>query len=195
MRWPIFIITAFVFLALDASFLGVLTLPAVGGIAPSMLIVLVVFVALFASRFSALSAAMLLGAMADLTLPARPHGHVEAGMYVIGPHALGFLLAAYLVVQLRTMVFRQRVITLSALSLTGAMTAALVAIAIYIVRSWYGEATVYPTDPSAGHELLRQAGVALYTALLAIPLGWVLLASTPVWGFQSGQPRRSAMWR
>lgn len=190
MRWPVFLIVAFIIVAIDTSFIGVLQLQALRGIAPSLTIALVVFICLFASRISALTGSLMLGVLIDLCSPLEMTGGLET-LHLIGPHGLGFLFAGYLVVQMRTMVFRQRAVTVGVLSIIAWTAVALVAVTIYMIRSWYGEGVSYPTTGGAAGELLRQIGIAIYSGLVAIPFGWVLLATTPAWGFQAYHVRRT----
>lgn len=190
MRWPIFLIVAFVTIVIDTSFIGVLQLQTLRGIAPSLSIALVVFICLFASRLSALAGAFLLGVMMDFSSPLSMSGGLGT-VSLLGPHALGFLFAGYLIVQMRTMVFRQRSITIGALSTIAWIAAALVAITIFLFRSWYGDGVNYPTSGGAVRELLRQIGIGIYSGLLAIPVGWALLATIPAWGFQAYHARRT----
>jgi len=186
MRWPIFLIFAFIALALDSSLVSIMTLHRMDSIAPHIVIVLAVYICLFASRLSALAACLLLGVMMDLTLP--PPG--AQAVYVIGPYGLGLLFGGYLILQLRTMVFRQRAVTIGVLSFAATIAMAIVMIAIYMIRSWYGEGVAVPIADSAVWELIRHVGIAIYTALVGVPLGWVLLATYPLWGFQAYHSRR-----
>lgn len=186
MRWPVFLVFAFIALALDSSFMAILTLEGLGSIAPYIAIPLAVYVCLFAARLSALAACLLLGVLMDLTIP-PPGGDV---VYVIGPYGLGLLFGGYLVLQMRTMVFRQRAVTIGVLSFAATIATAIVMIAIYMIRSWYGEDVTYPIHNSAAWELFRHIGIAIYTGLIAVPLGWLLLATYPLWGFQAYHSRR-----
>jgi cell shape-determining protein MreD len=186
MRWPVFLVFGFFALALDTRFVGILTLERMGNIAPHIVVTLAVFVCLFASRLSALSACLLLGVMMDLTVP-PPGANI---VYVIGPYGLGLLFGGYLILQMRTMVFRQRAVTIGALSFAATLAMAIVMIAIYMIRSWYGENVTYPVADSLAWELFRHIGIAIYTGLFAIPLGWLLLATYPLWGFQAYHSRR-----
>lgn len=193
MRWSAFAVAAFVFVALDRGFMNVFTMPTIGNIAPNIVITLVVFIALFASRPAALGGAFLLGLLMDLTGPLNGRSGA-AVLHLIGPNALGYLFASYVVIQLRTMVFRQRVITVSVLTAAGVLAASLVAITILVIRSTYGEPVVYIASGSALSELIRHLGIAVYSALLALLIAWPLLATTPLWAFQSGHVRRTN-WR
>jgi len=186
MRWPVFLIFAFTAIALDTSFVAVLTLEQMGNIAPHIVVVLAVFVCLFASRMSALAACLLLGVLLDVTIP--PPGRET--VYVIGPYGLGLLFGGYLILQMRTMVFRQRAVTIGVLSFAATLAMAIVMIAVYLIRSWYDGGTASPITHSAVWELWRHIGIAIYTMLVAIPLGWILLATYPLWGFQAYHSRR-----
>jgi hypothetical protein len=57
------------------------------------------------------------------------------------------------------------------------------------IRAWYPDAT--PSDIGAMRSLVSKALESLYGGLAAIPLGWLLLMSLPLWGFPSTPPRRS----
>ena len=189
MRWLVFLIFAITAIVLELSFRHVLALRSLGGVSPSFIAPLVVFVALCASRRSALWACLLLGLLLDM-LTQLPYGKEIA--YVPGPHALGYVFGGYLVLQIRAMVFRGRVLTLALLTLALVVAVSIVVVAIYSIRSWYPDsATIYPTKPSALRAMLRQIGVGIYSALMAIPVGWILLQTLPLWSFATaGQASR-----
>jgi cell shape-determining protein MreD len=191
MRWQVFIIFAFFAVVLDSSFMSVLqmNLPVVDTIAPSIVAMLAVFVCLFASRLSALASCLLLGVLVDLSLPAMTGGDGR-DVYLLGPHALGMTFAGYLILQMRTMVFRQRALTVGVLTGVFVLTAGVVMLAIYVIRGWYGDGVVYLSQPSAFREFIKFGAVAIYSGVLAVPLGWMLLQTTPLWGFQMSHQRR-----
>lgn len=189
MRWQIFIVFAYLAVVAEVSFINVLNVGIMGGVTPSVVALLVVFICLFASRLSALSGALLLGALLDLSMPALA-GHGGRDIYLVGPYALGLLSGGYLVLQMRTMVFRQRALTLGVLTGICVLTAGVVMTAIYVIRSWYGEGVVYMPQSTAFGELIKHGAVAIYSALLGIPLGWILLQTLPAWGFHMTHQRR-----
>lgn len=191
MRWQVFIIVAFLAVVIDASFINVLNVGILGGVTPSVVALLVVFISLFASRLSALSGCLLLGVLLDLSFPALAAAD-GSDVYLIGPHALGLLFGGYLILQMRTMVFRQRALTLGVLAGLCVLTAGIVMTAIFIIRGWYGEGVNYLSQPTAFGELLKHAAIALYTALLGVPLGWIMLQTLPAWGFHMSHQRRIA---
>ncbi len=189
MRALIFAIVAFLCLGLDVSLSGVLALGSDTRITPTFLGVLAVFIALFASRSAALWGCWTIGVLMDLGLPLGDPG--GGPVRLIGPHALGFVAAGFMLLQLRTMVFRRRALTLAVLTFAAMAMVFLVAISLYTVRGWLpgGDevwAGFQPLD-----ELLRRFFMALYTAGLAFPVGYLLVRTIPVWGFQTKTNRTS----
>lgn len=186
MRWIVFVIALAVALSLDSSFLQVL---AIGPVFPGICGALVVFVALFAPRLTALWAALITGLMLDLGSPSISGEGLA--FHVIGPHALGFVLGAYLVVLLRSVVVRRNPFTVGMLVLPCLLAMSAVSMAIWSVRGFYSDAPVPWGDGSIGGELGRSIGWAVYSALLAIPVGWLLLLSWSLWRFDPSVVRGS----
>ena len=179
MRWLVFIVVGLLAVALETSFVDWLfTLPALGEVYPSLVGVLVVFVALFAPRATALWAAWGLGLLLDLTLPE------PSDLLVVGPHALGFVAGTCVVLYARAMVFRRRALTIGLLTLACLLAAGVVEVTVHTVRLWLGDAALYSAGFHPAIELLRRIAIALYSALLALPVGWMLVRTLPVWGFQ-----------
>lgn len=196
MRWAVFAAMAFVTFAAELSLRPVLMLHTFGGISPSFIACLAVFIAMFAPRLTALWSCWALGLLLDLSTPFAAASGIAGGggsFYLIGPYALGYTFGAYLIIQLRPMVFRQRAVTIGFMTLLSLSSVALIAVAVFVIRSWYAsDPGIYPTGSSAAGELFRRFGIALYTALIAIPLGWLLLATLPYWGFPTTTHRRVA---
>ncbi len=186
MRWTVFSIVALLFLVLETSFRNVLR---IDPISPSFMASLLVFISLFAPRHNALWCALILGILMDLSIALPQPSNVE--MYIAGPYALGYVGASFMILQIRPMVFRRRLLTFAILTLVALVLIGLVTVALFTLRSWLPWADAYyPTDPSAIRELVRRLGIAGYSALLAIPLGWLLIQSTRMWGFAQTAPTR-----
>lgn len=184
MRWGVFLVAALLALACDTSLLSLFS---IGTVVPMATPTLAVFVALSAPRMTALWAALWLGLLLDLASP-MADGEGRA-VFIAGPHALGFVFAANLVIPLRSMVIRRNPFTLGVLAALFAVAASLVVVAISVARSWYPGA-LSPFGPGgASGELWRSAVAALYTGAFGVPLGWLLARSTPIWGFQTPGPR------
>ena len=186
MRWSIFIVMAAIALTMDQAFFHVL---AVGNIFPGICGTLVVFVALFAPRLTALWAAMIVGLMLDLgTASSTTEG---VAFHVLGPHALGLVLGVYLVLLLRSVVVRRNPFTVGMLVFPCLVAMGLFSMGIWSLRDLYTETLLPWGDTSATGELGRVIGGALYSAVLGIPIGWLLLLSWNLWRFDPVLPRGS----
>ncbi|MGH7133808.1 MAG: hypothetical protein ACREJO_17910 [Phycisphaerales bacterium] len=176
-------IAGYLCLVLDMSLSHALELGDTG-VAPGFVLPLVVWLALSASHRSALWAALALGAAVDLASPVRKP--LEAG-YVLGPNALGFLAAAYLVITIRGTVMRRNPLALVTFTLIGGLLAALVAVALLFIRSKLdgGMSGFYPTS-----ELLKRAGAAAYSMISAAALAVPFRLITPLMGFDDPMARR-----
>ena len=176
MSWLVFALTAYLLTAVQAGLEPLWSIPhGASAAAPSLLLVLLCFIALLASGTTTGWAALLLGLVADALAPTP----------MIGPHALGFMLGAYVVLQLRALVFRESVFTLAFMVLTAGIFAHLVAVAVIAVRAT-------PLSPAgampgfvAADQLVDRFFDVLYSAAAAIPLGWVLFKTSGLWDFPS----------
>jgi len=189
MRWSVFAVVTLMFLALETSLRNMLRLDAFGRVSPSFMAALLVFLSLFTPRQTALWAALILGVLVDLSTALQQPGARE--LHLIGPYALGYVAASFLVLQIRSMVFRRRLLTFCILTFLSMTLVAIVVVTAYVLRSWLPWAEgFYPTDGSAPGELGRRLGIAVYSALLAIPLGWLLIRTARLWGFAQVSPTR-----
>ena len=57
----------------------------------------------------------------------------------------------------------------------------------------HGQGLADPAGAGALKALLRGVGVAVYSLLLAIPVGWLLVRTIPWWGFQATAHRTPTM--
>src|SRR5262249_22177946 len=104
MNWIVFGVVAWLMLGLEAGFRDALQIGR-WSLAPWSVLILLVFVSLWARTIHALWAAILLGAALDLlNLVPTPSGETVA---VLGPWALGCMVASYTVVTIRVMMFRR----------------------------------------------------------------------------------------
>ena len=188
MRALIFIIATIIAMAFDSSFGGVFTLRSAGSITPLAMPCLVVFIALFAPETLVYALSLVLGVLVDLS-PGQ--GVLEGGSHLIGPHALGYLVTALLVVRIRVVVFRRRVLTVAVLAAGSVLVTGSVYALVMLVRMLLWT----PSAASGGVEAFAKLfGTAIYTGLLAVPLGWCMLSTIGMWRFQSPTSRRST-WR
>ena len=174
-------IFGFVLVVIQLSLRNALTLQSLWGISPNVVAPLAVFIALFAHRSAVLWACWILGLLIDLS----PQS-VGATYHILGVNALAYTAGGYLILQLRTTVFRRRTLTVAFLTALMVVAAALVSVMLLTIRSWYpGELPYRPLV-----ELRNDVLIALYSGVVALPLGWLLNQSFPLWGFQ----HRGSSW-
>jgi rod shape-determining protein MreD len=185
MRWIPFLLLAWVFLGLEIGLRAAMPFGE-QAIAPSFALILAVYVSMGAPRAHALWASVLLGACVDLAsrrVLLGPAG--TSDLTVLGPNVLGFALSAQFTLTMRGVVFRKNPISLAFLAVLGGAVCAVLVVALLSIRSLYD-----PTEFRPGAALWQGLLSAVYTGLIALPLGAVLLMLNPVLGFYSGPTRR-----
>ena len=188
MRWLVFLIAALLATALDLGLSGAMTLRTMGFLTPSFAAILVAYIALLGRADHVLWGAWVVGMLADLS-PGSAEGPQQ--VFIIGPHALGYVLAAWILLTVRSMVFRQRIMTLCVCTVICGSCAGIATVVVGLVRYWLpftGGAVVPFGLGDLGHEI----GDAIYSGLLAIPVGWLLFQTMPLWRFDYGVGRRTA---
>jgi len=155
-----------------------------GGIHPSFIIPLLVFVALHAEARVAIWTAVALGLMTDLLIPAITQN--ATAVVVPGPHALGYLLAAQLVIASRGMVIRHNPLTLVVLSVLASLAASISVVAILGIRTLVDDSVAW----GGASALASGFWSALYTSLSALVLSFPLFAAAPLFGFPHPQTQR-----
>ena len=191
MRWGAFLIFAALALVFDEGLGEVLAIHKLGNIRPSLCGVVAAFVALSAPRRAALWACFVLGLLLDLSNPLSMSG--PRIVHLIGPYTLGFVAGGRLVIQGRSMVFRRRALTIGVMTCLCVMTVHVVAVTLLVIRTWYPGGPVYWTDSGAAGALLERFLIAIYSGLFAIPAGWLLVRTMPLWGFQTITHRSGSM--
>ena len=177
MNWLIFAIAAYLLLALETGLRTLLALPLLADASPRLLLILAVYVGMMAPASTVPWAFLALGLLTDLQPgPARD-------VILIGPAALGYLVGAYVVLQLRAMVFRESVLALSVLVLVGGIFVHLCWVALLTARGL----PMLTHEPivgwSAADQLVHRFLELLYTAVVAVPVGLVLFKVSPIWHF------------
>ena len=187
MRWPIFLIFAFVTLVLE---LGLKHLIYVGEstywITPSFLLVLGAFLSMWAPSRHVLWAMLVLGLLVDLQPPGIPVGDSVSATNIIGPFALGYLFAGYAALQIRGLMYRETPLAIAAMTFALGIFVNLVGVALLTFR---GLPLPFLSDPipgwSAADQLFHRFLELIYSAVLAVPLGFLLLRTYPIWGFDA----------
>jgi len=180
MHWPVFAIFTFLLLILED---GLRTLISIGYTSPSLLLILLVFIALWASPAIGGWAAVILGLLTDLTTPVYAIGEVH-DVALIGPCCLGYLTGAIVIVQLRGMVFRDSSLAMGVLVIISGAFVHLVIMALLTMRGLPWPVAEPIPGWSAADQLVARFFDLLYSGLVAVPLGYVLIRSRAIWGFQ-----------
>ncbi len=193
MRLGIFAIFTLLALSIDAGFSDLLRIESLWAVRPNFCGVLAVFVALSAPRSTALRVCFVIGLLLDLTIEYTAGG--SRGVYLVGPYALGLLAGGWVVLRGRTMVFRRRALTIGVMTLIALLVTQAIVVMLLVLRSrsWYPGGPIHWPDTALGIELLRRILIAVYSGLAALPFGWLLVRTLPVWGFQTGVHRTSVM--
>lgn len=179
MRWPVFAIFAYLMLTLEQS---LRTLWASNYTCPSFLLILMVFISSWAPAMTAVWAALILGLLVDLSSPVLPANHAH-DVVLIGPAALGYLTGAYVTILLRGMFFRDSPLAIGVLVLIAGAFTHLVVVALLTVRGLPWLIAEPLRGWSAADELVASFFELLYSAALAVPLGYCLVRLRWVWGF------------
>jgi rod shape-determining protein MreD len=185
MNWFVFAIAAWITFGLELALLPILDAGS-GGVHPSMVIPLMAFAALYAPQKQALWAAIILGIIMDLLAPMPMTTGGSA--IIVGPHALGYLLAAHFILAIRGALIRRNPLTLVIISIAASMIAQVVVIAIFTIRNMGTNPLIW--DASA--QLVDQSFSSLYTGLSALILSVAFFALAPTFGFHSSVPTRFA---
>jgi len=167
MRWLVFAILAWIFIGLEIGLRDVLAFGEDLAISPSLVLPLAALVALSATPRQTLVACLVLGLLVDLT---SSHELADAGgaVTIIGPAALGYMLAGKFVLTMRGLMIRHNPLTLVFLSIVGAMLVNAVIAAMLSIRAIYD-----PIVWDGGGELLVRLGRSIYTGAPALLVGLI----------------------
>lgn len=178
------ILLAFIYLAasLDAGLSHALRLPDATGVAPSFMLILAVFIALSAPGMTVAWTCLLIGLIVDLISPLPAPDRVS-DIVIVGPAAVGFFLGGYITTQLRGVVFRDSPLTLAVMVIVAGIFVNLAMVALLRMRG-----LPLPLDQPlpnwrATDELVRAFFQLLYSAVVAVPVGFVLFRIEAVFGF------------
>ena len=187
MNWMAFFVIAWIALGLDTGLRSTLELGNTG-ISPSFMMCFAVFVAMNATTGTALWSCMILGLLVDLatTLSYKPDGAIT----VLGPHAVGYVLAGQLVLTLRVWMLRRNPLSFAVLCCMAFLVANVVVVFLYTMRSFMGDGLMW----NASEEVAARVGSSIYTALVGVLVVIALMPLTGLLGF-GGQPKRFSLRR
>lgn len=181
MNWLLFAILTYVFLLMQVGLAALLGIPDELGVTPDFLLIFAVFIGVQAQARTVAWSMLIIGVCANL-LP----GPVKEGP-ILGPEALGYLAGAFAVLQLRTLVFRESVISLAIMVFVVGLFIELVTVALYTGRGlplFLGQPV---PNWNASDELVGRFLMLLYSAIVSIPIGMVLLKLAPALIASSGK--------
>jgi len=161
---------------------GLRTLLAIGHTSPSFLLILMVFTSLWVSPLSAAYTALLLGLLVDLSKPILPANQM-IDVALIGPACLGYLTGAYVTMQIRGMIFRHSPIAIGVMVFIAGAFAHLVTMSLLTARGlpWLVAEPIQGWN--AADQLVARFLELVYTAMLAVPLGYILVRLQRLLGF------------
>ncbi|MBL8963845.1 MAG: hypothetical protein KF787_02615 [Phycisphaeraceae bacterium] len=186
MNWVVFSLILWGLMGLELGLKDALRLGETP-VAPSFVMALAVVVSLAAPPNAALWACLAIGVTLDLTNPIE----VIAGgpdRTVLGPYALGYVLACQLVLTMRGLMMRKNILTVGFLALFCSLVSHVVVTAIFAIRMRYDAGVLFlPTQ-----ELMWRFGSALYSGVAGVVLGAALLPLLGSMGLSIGPARRFA---
>ena len=173
MNWLLFVILTYGFLLMQVGLTALLGIPDAQGVAPDFLLIFAVFVGVQAQTRTVVWAMLIIGICANL-LP----GPIADGP-ILGPEALGYLAGAFAILQLRTLVFRESVISLAIMVFVVGIFIQLVTVALYTGRGLPMLLNQPVPHWNASDELVARFLMLLYSAAVSVPIGLVLLKLSP----------------
>jgi hypothetical protein len=185
MRLGVLLIFLVVAIVADTRFMEVFR---IGPVIPSIAGTLAVYLVLSGPRHGALWSCLVLGLLLDFSEVAMYDG--VHPYHLLGPYALGFLFGANLILPLRSMVFSRNPLTFGLLTFLFLVAVTVVYLALWQVRGFYLGSPPPWGDSGALSELGTRCLWALYSGVIAVPFGWVLVRTSPIWGFTTSLARR-----
>lgn len=203
MRWLAIGIFAYILLGLEQGMAVAIAQPGQYGATPGLLLILLVFIGLSAPTPVVVWSSLALGVLYDLAHPVMvidPQDAAEmamqTGQYVsmVGPGAIGFLVGAFVLLRARGLVYRGSLVSIVLFTFITGVFAHLTIVFIFAMRGL--PFLFFPGEQIVGWswsgELVSRFISLLYTMGLSLPIGWVLLRSFGMFGFEppKGHSRR-----
>ncbi len=143
---------------------------------PSFVVPLVAFIGLCAPNGAALWASLALGAAMDLTA-GRSQANGQA-ITIVGPYAIGMVLACQLVLVVRGVVIRRNPLTVMAMSMLSGLVCQICVTAMLVVHRVVDSSFAF----NATHELFERAFSAILTGGTGLAMGLVLVPMSGLFG-------------
>ncbi|MBL8991241.1 MAG: hypothetical protein JNJ48_06640 [Phycisphaerae bacterium] len=184
MNWIGAVIVGYVLLALELAIRAPLSLGPTG-IAPYVLLPLVVHIAMHAPATPSLWAALLAGLALDLE-SSRPTADGLGTVVVLGPSALGFLMAAFFTLNVRAIVIRRNPLSFIAVCVVAALLGQVATTLVFTLRQAVDASVAFSPGPELWIRSMSSLATGLSAAALAFPLRWL----NPALGLQDPTLRR-----
>ncbi len=184
MNWLALAVLSYVVIGCELALRDVLTLGS-SGVRPLLVLPLVMFVALHAAPTVALWCGLLLGAATDLLARVPLAGGTDTAL-VLGPHALGYLTAAYATLLVRGYLIRKNPLSLVFMTIVGGLLSVSVAVGLVSIKNLISRTMVWSTS----EQLFARAGSVLVSAFTAFLMAFVLRRLTGVLGLPDATGRR-----
>jgi cell shape-determining protein MreD len=190
MNWTVFGIFAYLLLVLQTAAAPSMELPTrFGAAGPQFVLVLGVVVGLFAAPRVVYLAWGILGLLVDLVSPFTG-GQGTLSFTLVGPHVLGYLAAGFVLLQLRSMVFRQHPFSTGFSIVLAGAAAELVVVLLLSLRGMYEAMPGF----SAMNELALRGISLLYSGVVGTLLAVPLLRLIAIFGFPTSNANRPVRW-
>lgn len=187
MRWIFFLIVTYLLLAIESGMSGLLV---VGDhVLPNLLLILGVFVSVYAPQSTSLWAMLILGVLSDLLVPIQGLGPV-GDFVLVGPYAAGFMLGGWTALQLRG-IFRRSIPGIVATVLIVCFFVELSVVAAMTVHGLPWPVNQPLVGWSAADELVRRFWCLLYTTAMSIPLVYLLGGLLRLFHFETSRSGQS----
>jgi hypothetical protein len=159
MNWVVFAIIAWVALGLELSLRKFLAL---GGtpIAPSFMLCVLTIIAAYAPMGRVLWLAWALGVAIDLTFVLPMRSGLDAR--VLGPYAISFVIGAYAMISLRSLLYKRSPFAMGFLAFVGCLITQACVVAILTLRSWWLDDMAW----NLWYELWTRMAGSVYTGVL-----------------------------
>ncbi len=180
MNWLVCVITFYLAVVLEAVLrptFGVLD----SGVFPYLPLIVLVYVALQGPASAVIWVGLLAGVVTDL----QGGGPLASAPAMVGPHALAYMLVAYLILRVRATVFRDSLITLAA----GVFVAGLIGHLLAVILLGLRDVLMEIEGFSAADELVYRFLSLVYSAVAALLVGWLLHKTGAWWGWSSSRTR------
>ncbi len=159
MRWAVFLLLAWVALGLELSLRKALSLGHTG-VAPSFVFCVVTIIASSAPPSRVYWLAWIMGLLVDVTFMLPTANGADAR--VIGPYAISMTAGAFMIVSIRTLMYKRSPFAYGFLALAGSLVMQVCVIALFTLRAAVFDNLAWST----GHELWTRLASCVYTGAI-----------------------------